>query len=322
MAGAVGEARIRFTAAGLRARRCVLVALVALLSFPAGCGEDGSEGSLRAPWIDPDGDPPIVGSIAVNPGDQALWLATNTGLFRVPRGGSTPQRVTGTLTTPKGTGKISEQLVVRFTGPDELLGSGHPPAGDTDLPPLLGLIRSTDAGKTWTSVSLLNEADFHAIERSGSLLVGSQFGRSQILVSRDEGRKWSSRASPSALVDLELDPKNGERWIASAAESMFRSKDEGRTWRAIDPTPNSRFAWPAPGALYRLDPGGPLKVSSDGGDSWQDRGSTGGEPQALVGADSETLFALLLDGTVKRSQDGGRTWSVLVAAPRGGGEGS
>lgn len=314
MAGAVGEARIRFTAAGLRARRCVLVAAVALLALLCGCGEERSEGP-RAPWIDPDGAPPIVGSIAVNPADRALWLATNTGLFRVPRGASAPRRVTGMLTTPKGSGKISEQLVVHFTGPDELLGSGHPPPGNTDLPPLLGLIRSADAGKTWTPVSQLNAADFHAIERSGDLLVGSQFGLSQILVSRDDGRTWSSRAAPGALVDLELDPGDEQRWIASTADSMFRTKDGGRTWRAIDPTPNSRFAWPAPDALYRLDPGGPLKVSDDGGDSWQDRGSTGGEPQALAAEDPQRLWALLLDGTVKRSEDGGRTWSVLVAAP-------
>jgi hypothetical protein len=316
MAGAVGVARIGSTAAGLRARRCVLVALVAVLAVLAGCGEDGNGGGEGgAPWIDPDGELPIVGSIAVNPRDKALWLATNTGLFRVPPGGGAPRQVTGTLSTPKGSGKISEQLVVRFTGPDQLLGSGHPPPGDTDLPQLLGLIRSTDAGKTWSSVSQLNAGDFHAIERSGGLLVGSQFGLAQILVSRDEGEKWSSRASPGALVDLELDPGDPQRWIASTAESTFRSEDEGRTWRAIDPTPNSRFAWPAPDALYRLDPGGPLKVSADGGKSWKDRGSTGGEPQALVGEDPETLFALLLDGTVKRSEDGGRTWSVLVAAP-------
>jgi len=321
MASAVGEARIRFTAAGLRARRCVLVALAALVAVLAGCGEEAREGP-RAGWLDPDGEPPIVGSIAVNPRDRALWLATNMGLFRIPPEARSPRRVTGMLETPKGSGKISEQLVVHFTGPDELLGSGHPPPGNTDLPQLLGLIRSADAGKTWTSVSQLNAADFHAIERSGGLLVGSQFGLSQILVSRDEGRKWSSRSSPGALVDLELDPADEDRWIASTAESMFRTTDEGHTWRAIDPTPNSRFAWPAPGALYRLDPGGPLKVSDDGGDSWQDRGSTGGEPQALVAEDPERLYALLLDGTVKRSEDGGRMWSVLVAPPRGGEEGS
>ena len=33
--------------------------------------------------------------------------------------------------------------------------------------------------------------------------------------------------------------------------------------------------------------------------------------------DADTLYTLLLDGTVKRSEDGGRTWSVLVEPPGG-----
>ena len=93
----------------------------------------------------------------------------------------------------------------------------------------------------------------------------------------------------------------------------LRHRDEGGTWRAIDPTPSSYFAWAAADALYRLDPGGPLMLSRDGGGSWKQAGSTGGEPQALVAADESTLYAILLDGTVKRSADGGATWSVFVA---------
>jgi photosystem II stability/assembly factor-like uncharacterized protein len=96
---------------------------------------------------------------------------------------------------------------------------------------------------------------------------------------------------------------------------VYLSRDEGGTWRAIDPTPNSYFAWPAADALYRLDPGGPLMLSTDGGGSWEEVGSTGGEPQALVAADPQTLYAILLDGTVKRSADGGRTWTDHVTPP-------
>ena len=110
------------------------VVLVLLGALVAGCGDDG-DGSqtppseLAVPWIDPDGDPPIVGSLTVNPADKTLFMATNTGLFRVPEGASEPEKLTGRLETPDGVGEVSEALVVRFTGPDTLLGSGHPAAG-------------------------------------------------------------------------------------------------------------------------------------------------------------------------------------------------
>jgi photosystem II stability/assembly factor-like uncharacterized protein len=256
----------------------------------------------------------LVGSLAINPADDALWLATNTGLFRVPGEGKTPVKVTGTLTTKDGEGEISEQLVVRFVGPDQLLGSGHPAAGSS-LPPALGLMRSDDAGKTWTSVSELGTSDFHAIEPAGDRLVGGLFGQAQVLVSDDDGRSWETRAAPRPLVDLEVNPSDPSKWIASTADGVYLSRDEGGTWRAIDPTPNSYFAWAAADALYRLDPGGPMMLSTDGGDSWEEVGSTGGEPQALVAADPQTLYAILLDGTVKRSADGGRTWTDHVTPP-------
>ena len=53
-------------------------------------------------------------------------------------------------------------------------------------------------------------------------------------------------------------------------------------------------------------------LSRDGGGEWEQVGATGGEPQALVAADPMTLYALLLDGRVKRSGDGGRTWTDHV----------
>jgi hypothetical protein len=286
------------------------------------CGDDGaasddqaSERRLAVPWLDPDGDFPVVGSLAVNPADGVLWMATNTGLFRLPDGARRPERVTGTLTTPDASGKISEQLVVQFTGPDELLGSGHPATEETGLPVALGLIRSEDAAKSWTPVSQLGSADFHAIEPSGDRLAGALSGQSQLLVSDDSGRTWSSRSAPGALIDLAVDPDDPDRWAGTTADGVYVSGDGGGTWRPVDPTPNSYLAWPAADTLFRLDPGGPLKRSADGGRRWEDVGDTGGEPQALTAADPETLYALLLDGTVKRSGDGGRSWTSTLTPP-------
>jgi len=305
--------------AGAVGRLLLLLALLAAAGLCAcGGGEDGAaaeqETPLAVPWLDPDGEFPVVGSLAINPADAKLWMATNTGLFRVPGAGKAPVKVTGGLTTSDGAGEISAQLVVSFTGPDQLLGSGHP-APDSGLPPALGLIRSDDAAKTWTSVSELGTADFHGIELSGDRLIGGLFGQAQVLVSGDDGRTWESRAAPGPLVDLEVNPDDASRWVATAADGVYVSRDEGGTWRPIDPKPNSYLAWPARDKLYRLDPGGPLMLSDDGGDRWKQVGSTGGEPQGIVAADEQTLYALLLDGTVKRSTDGGRSWTVYLAPP-------
>ena len=45
---------------------------------------------------------------------------------------------------------------------------------------------------------------------------------------------------------------------------------------------------------------------------WEDRGDTGGEPQALFADTPERILAAIFDGTVKESEDGGRTWTDLV----------
>jgi photosystem II stability/assembly factor-like uncharacterized protein len=314
-AGASGRASAR-TVPRMGARSIVLA--LALAAALTGCGGDGggdagAEESLRTPWVDPDGDPPYIGALSVNPADGALFLASNTGLFRIDEAGGEPVKVTGVLRTPDGEGQVSEALVVDFTGPDELLGSGHPAAGSS-LPPVLGLIRSGDAGKTWTPVSELGTADFHVLARSGDSLVAPMFGQAQIFLSRDEGRSWETRVAPMPLVDLAVDPRDSKRWVGTSDQGVFTSGDEGKTWRQRDPTPNVRLAWKAPRELYRIDPGGPVKVSADGGETWKDRGDAGGEPQVLSLDGDGALYMASLDGTVKRSDDGAATWEVVVAA--------
>lgn len=198
-------------------------------------------------------------------------------------------------------------------GPNRALASGHPAAGG-DLPPALGLISTGDGGRTWSSVSELGTADFHALELSGGRLVAPMYGQAQIYVSADQGRTFQTRAAPQPLVDLELDPADPRRWVASAATGLFTSADEGRTWRQRDPTPYSRFAWVAPEELYRIDPGGPVLRSRDGGTKWEKAGTTGGEPQAPAASEG-LLYAALLDGSIRESRDGGRTWKERLPAP-------
>jgi photosystem II stability/assembly factor-like uncharacterized protein len=266
------------------------------------------------PWIDPEGQDPIVGAIDVNPADGSIWMSTNTGLFEIAEGSEEPEKVTGSLETDDGTGEISEQLVVRFTGEDELIASGHPPEG-SQLPPALGLVRSTDAGKTWESVSELGKADFHAIQTSRETIVAGRYGEPAIDVSTDGGKTFANKRPPDPLVDLEVDPEVPKRWVATTQSGIFTSSDEGTTWRQRDPVPNTRLSWAPDGGLFRIDPGGPVKRSDDGGETWEDVGSTGGEPRALHAKSDQELYAVLLEGTVKQSRDGGATWTDRVTSP-------
>jgi hypothetical protein len=297
--------------------RLALIALAATLLAGCGGGDSGPStatdtADLAVPWVDPDGDPPIVGGLTVNPADGTLLMTTNTGMFRIEQDAEKPQAFTGTLDTPDGSGKLSEALVTRFVESDTLLGSGHPASGES-LPAALGLIRSEDAGKTWTSVSELGKSDFHAIETSGNTIVGALFGQAQVLASQDDGRTWTSKAAPLPIVAMEVDPADPDHWIASTQSGIYFTTDGGGTWRETDPTPNVRFAWAEGSDLYRIDPGGDVKVSSDGGEKWKPLGSTGGEPQALTIDGDGKLYAALLDGTVSVSDDGGRTFTEQIA---------
>jgi hypothetical protein len=59
-----------------------------------------------------------------------------------------------------------------------------------------------------------------------------------------------------------------------------------------------------------------VKVSADGGETWVDRGTAGGdEPQVISAADDGTLYVGFIDGTVEASDDEGKTWRGIV---RGG----
>ena len=102
-------------AASLR-RACLALLIIAVAAL-AGCGGDDSEGDggapaseLAVPWVNPDGDPPYIGSLDVNPADNSLFMGTNTGLFRVAEGASEPEKITGTLSTPDGSGAAGSGL--------------------------------------------------------------------------------------------------------------------------------------------------------------------------------------------------------------------
>lgn len=271
------------------------LALAALLSLAvlAGCGDDTGEGGGRA-------DLEHVHGLGVNPKDGALLIATHFGLFRVGEGESTPERV-----------GESRQDVMGFSvlGPDRLLGSGHPAPGQAG-PPNLGLIRSDDGGRSWSSVSLSGEADFHVLRAAEQRVYGFDAGNARFMVSTDEGRDWRQLEPPGPLFDLAVDPLDAARIVASTERGLYGSVNGGERWRELTDETAGLLAWPRRGALYLIDGEGSVQRSGDGGRSWKGNGWLGGQPVAFAAAGERDLYAALPDGTVKHSTNGGRSWSV------------
>ena len=277
-----------------RAGITVLLAVV----FLAGCGGNEEPKFEGVPLEQQDPGPVHVHGLGIDPADGSLFIATHTGLFRVAPGKRKAERVGD---------RRQDTMGFSVAGPGRLLGSGHPDLRD-DLPPLLGLIESTDGGRTWEPLSLLGETDFHVLRAARSHVYGFDSTSGQLYVSADRGRTWKTRVPPEPLLDLVVHPDRPTSVLA-AASVLYRSDDAGQTWSAVGGEP-ALLAWPAAKTLYRVVGSGEVSASDDAGANWRPLGSIGGQPAAFIAVSPQELYAALHDGTIKVSRDGGRSWSI------------
>jgi hypothetical protein len=265
--------------------------------------DDGEETFSGVPATDPG--PVHVHGLGVNPADNALFIATHTGLYRVEPGERKAERVGD---------RYQDTMGFTIVGPNRFLGSGHPDiteAREKNLPSLLGLIESTDEGESWQPISLSGEADFHVLRFAGERVYGYDASNDRLLVSSDRGRTWNELEKPGPLVDLAVDPADDRRIVVASAggfeEGLFESRDGGESWRRVSEAVGL-LAWP--GRLYLIAGGGQVFSSRDGGRRLEHQGEIGGQPAALVAEGPRELYVALHDGTIKRSTDGGPTWAV------------
>jgi hypothetical protein len=240
-----------------------------------------------------------VHGLGINPRDGALFIATHTGLYRLEQGATEATRASDSHQDTMGFAVV---------GPDHMIGSGHPDLR-ADLPPLLGLIESRDAGTTWKPISLLGEADFHALRVVDDAIVGYDATNQRIMASRDGGRTWRERRVPEPLIDVVAD-QSGQTLIAATESVLRRSSDEGRTWRDLAEAPGL-LGWPEKNKLFVLASDGRLWLTPDQGRRWQQVAALGASPTAFV-VDGDAMYAALVDGSIQHSSDEGRSWRLLT----------
>lgn len=262
----------------------------------AACGQTDSP-----PPAAPTYDPGLahVHGLGVDPADGTLYAASHYGLFRVPDSGK-PERV-GTL----------QQDTMGFTvvGPKHFLGSGHPDPADKSAPKQLGLIESTDAGRSWTPLSLAGQADFHALEAKHGSVYGYDSQTGQVAVTADR-RTWDRRARVE-LADFAVSPSSPDVLLATTRQGMTRSTDGGRTFAPMAGTPVLQLVdWPEDALVVGVAPDGTVRTSADGGATWTRQGTVPGRPGALA-AHGRTEVFLATEDAIHRSSDGGRTFTPI-----------
>ena len=281
-----------------RVRFALLIGLLALVA--AGCGGSAEKPADPGPQVAlEEGNAGHIHGVGIDPGDGSLYVATHSGLYSAREGEAKARRV-----------GESRQDTMGFTvvGKSEFLGSGHP--DNPEQPPMLGLIRSRDSGRSWQPVSLAGEADFHVLRFSKGRIYGFDATQGRLMVSDDDGGNWKERRPPAALFDVAVDPRDRDHVVAATEKGLFESRDGGRRWRQLDAQRAGLLAW-APDGLVLVEGQGGVLRSADGGRTWESAGNVGGQPAALSlhGGD---LIAGLHTNEVKVSRDGGRSWELLA----------
>ncbi|MEU5404356.1 F510_1955 family glycosylhydrolase [Streptomyces sp. NPDC005963] len=246
-----------------------------------------------------------IHGVEVGPTDKKLYVATHEGIY-TPDAKGRPQLVGDRKDDFMG-------FTVAASG--SFLASGHPAPG-RDAPNNLGLIESTDGGKTWKDRSLVGEVDFHSLEHAHGTIYGYDSTNGLLRVSAD-GSTWDKRSKLSAL-DIAVSPQEAQTILATTESGVIRSTDGGRSFNKAGRSVMAFLSWVTPDALYGIDPAGELSRSADGGRTWQKVGTVpGGGPQALTAVTATHLVAASQDG-VYESTNGGKTFAKRLDVTSGG----
>lgn len=239
-----------------------------------------------------------VHAVSRDPGSGKVNLATHTGLY-VLQPDATWQRV----------GPEVDLMGFAISGPGTFYASGHPAAG-VDLPVPVGLIKSTDAGHTWTSLSRGGQSDFHALTASSKGVMGFDGA----LRATADGKTWSNGALPGEPSALAAAP-DGSQVLAMTSKGVLSSTDEGRTWVPLTAAPALFLAsWADSKTIAGVTTDGGVAVSEDAGVSWQIGAAKLTSGQAVsAGRDKAGVLEILVvtDTGLLHSRDSGATLTDL-----------
>jgi photosystem II stability/assembly factor-like uncharacterized protein len=241
-----------------------------------------------------------IHGISRDPGSGKVNLATHEGLFVMQPDASWKQ-----------VGPVVDLMSFAITGPGSFYASGHPADG-VDMPAPVGLIKSTDAGRTWTVLSRGGESDFHALAASSAGVMGFD---GALRVTTD-GKNWTQGGLAAEPRSLASSP-DGSTVLATTNQGVQSSTDGGRTWVPLTAAPPLFLtAWADAKTIVGVTTEGSLAISADAGRTWRANLATVSSAEALSASRDKAgqLEILVVSGTgVLQSRDDGATLTNLTS---------
>lgn len=184
-----------------------------------------------------------------------------------------------------------------------LYASGHPGA-KSNLPNPIGLLSSTDGGKSWKKVSLQGEVDFHMLEVGKIDIYGGDSSSGQLMYSSNLGKSWRKLGENKYSDIAVLGTKSGSA-LALASGNLLQTTNAFKTTTSL----KSSLKWSSleiVGTTLYASSGKAVYRSVDTGKIWKKIATLSSEI-ANISINAKVFVAVTSDA-IFVSRDGGKSF--------------